>query len=43
MIYGYCRISRKEQSIDRQERNIKAYEPTAIIVKEEFAKELKPS
>lgn len=33
-IYGYCRISRKEQNIDRQERNIKAAYPAAIIVKE---------
>jgi len=35
-IYGYCRISRKEQNIDRQERNIKAAYPEAIILKEAF-------
>lgn len=36
MIYGYARISRKEQSIDRQIRNIKAVYPNAIIVKESY-------
>ena len=36
MIYGYCRISRKTQSIERQERNIKAEYPTAVIVSEAF-------
>lgn len=35
-VYGYCRISRKEQSIDRQIRNIKAQYPEAIIVEEAF-------
>lgn len=34
--YGYCRISRKEQSIDRQIRNIQAEYPNAIIVQEAF-------
>ena len=34
--YGYCRISRKEQSIDRQIRNIKAEYPFAVMVKEAF-------
>lgn len=34
--YGYCRISRKEQNIDRQERNIKALYPDAVIVKEAY-------
>lgn len=34
MIYGYCRVSRKQQNIDRQERNIKAVFPSAVIVKE---------
>ena len=34
--YGYCRISRKEQNIDRQERNIMAAFPNAIILKEAF-------
>ena len=37
MIYGYCRISRKQQSIERQERNIKANYPTALIIKEAFS------
>lgn len=36
MIYGYCRISTKKQSIDRQIRNIKSEYPTAIIVTESF-------
>ena len=35
-VYGYCRISTPKQSIDRQERNIKAVYPDAIITKEEF-------
>ncbi len=35
-IYGYCRISRKQQSIDRQIRNIKAEYPRAHIVEEAF-------
>lgn len=35
-IYGYCRISRKQQSIDRQIRNIKELYPSAIIVEEAF-------
>jgi DNA invertase Pin-like site-specific DNA recombinase len=35
-IYGYCRISTKQQNIERQERNIKAEYPTAIIRKEAF-------
>lgn len=34
--YGYCRISRKSQSIDRQIRNIKAAFPEAVIVQEAF-------
>ena len=33
-IWGYCRISRKTQSIERQERNIKAAFPAAVIRKE---------
>jgi len=36
IIYGYCRISRKTQSIDRQERNIRAVFPFAIIRKEAY-------
>ena len=35
-IYGYTRISRKSQSIDRQVRNIKAAYPAAIIIQEAF-------
>ena len=35
-VYGYARISRKEQSIDRQIRNIKAEYPSAIILQEAF-------
>lgn len=35
-IYGYCRISRKEQNIDRQMRNIKAAYPRAVIVAEAY-------
>ena len=35
-IYGYCRISRSSQNIERQERNIFEYEPDAIIIKEIF-------
>lgn len=34
--FGYCRISRKEQNIDRQERNILAVYPDAIIIKEAY-------
>lgn len=35
-IYGYCRISTKQQSIERQIRNIKALYPNAIIVEEVY-------
>lgn len=35
-IYGYCRISRKSQNIERQVRNITAAYPFAHIVKEAF-------
>lgn len=35
-IYGYARISTKEQSIDRQIRNIKESYPTATIIQEEY-------
>lgn len=34
--YGYCRISTPQQSIDRQERNIRAEYPNACIVKETY-------
>lgn len=36
MIFGYARISKPQQSIDRQIRNIKAEYPAAIIVKEAY-------
>ena len=36
MIYGYTRISRKELSIERQIRNIKAEYPDAVMVSEAF-------
>ena len=35
-VYGYCRISRRSQSIDRQIRNIKATYPEAVILQEAF-------
>ena len=35
-VYGYCRISRKSQNIERQERNIKELYPDAEIHKEAF-------
>ena len=35
-IYGYCRISTKKQSIERQIRNIKKAYPDAIIIEEEY-------
>lgn len=35
-VYGYCRISRKQQNIERQVRNIKAAYPEAVIVQEAF-------
>ena len=34
--YGYCRISTKKQSIERQERNILAEYPEAVILKEAY-------
>lgn len=36
MIYGYCRISTKKQSIDRQIRNIKQYNSEAVIITEAY-------
>lgn len=36
MIYGYCRISTKQQNIDRQIRNIKASYPNAVIIQEAY-------
>ncbi len=35
-IYGYCRISTKQQSIERQIRNIKGEYDTAVIVMEVY-------
>ena len=35
-IYGYARISRKQQNIERQIRNIKAEYPSAVIIKEAY-------
>ena len=36
MIYAYCRISRKTQSIERQIRNILSEYPTAVIYEEAY-------
>lgn len=36
MIYGYCRISRPTQNIDRQARNISEYAPAAKLIKEAY-------
>lgn len=38
MRYGYCRISKPKQSIERQIRNIKALFPDAVIVQEVFTR-----
>ena len=35
-VYGYCRISTAKQSIERQERNIREFDSTAIILKEQY-------
>lgn len=35
-IYGYCRISTKSQSIERQIRNIKDLYPSSIMIQESF-------
>lgn len=35
-IYGYCRISTQNQSLERQERNIREKYPNAVIYKEVF-------
>ena len=35
-VYGYCRISRAQQNIERQIRNIKAVCPEAVIIQEAF-------
>ena len=36
MIYGYCRISTRQQNIERQIRNIKAEYADAVIVQEAY-------
>ncbi len=36
MVYGYSRISRPTQNIDRQIRNIKEYNNTAVIIREAY-------
>ena len=36
MIYGYCRVSTRKQSIERQERNILAAYPDGVIVREVY-------
>lgn len=38
MEYGYCRISKAKQSIERQIRNIKAAYPNALIIQEVFTR-----
>ncbi len=35
-MYGYCRISQKKQSIERQIRNVKAEFPEAVIIQEAY-------
>ena len=35
-VFGYCRISTARQNIERQERNIKEYDSTAVILKEAY-------
>ena len=35
-MYGYCRISQKKQSIERQIRNIKEAYPEAVIIEEAY-------
>lgn len=34
--YGYCRISTPKQSMDRQDRNIRAAYPDAVMIREEY-------
>ena len=38
MKYGYCRVSRPKQNIERQVRNIKAVHPDAVIIREVFTR-----
>ena len=35
-VYGYCRISRKQQNIERQIRNIKSAYPEAVVISEAY-------
>ena len=35
-VYGYSRISRRTQNIERQERNIRAAYPTALVIREVY-------
>ena len=35
-MYGYCRISQRKQSIERQIRNIKSAYPEAVIIEEAY-------
>ena len=35
-IYGYCRVSTRRQELLRQEKNIKALYPDAVIIKEKY-------
>ena len=37
-IYGYCRISKKTQKVERQIENISKAYPTAIIITEAFTR-----
>lgn len=37
VIWGYCRISTPSQSIERQERNIRAAYPNAMIIQEAYS------
>ncbi len=36
-VYGYCRVSTKNQSVERQRRNIKELYPDAILIEEKFS------
>ena len=36
MVYGYARISTKNQNVERQVRNIKSVYPAAVIVQEAY-------
>lgn len=36
MVYGYARVSTTKQNIERQIRNIKEYDPNALIIQEKY-------